>query len=165
MTVEVEGDDWLAHYGKLGMRWGKHKAARLEKNANIDGARARQGQRQAEIRQLTAQRISANSAKGKKHLDSKIADKQFELKNNPDAHQAAQLKTAEKVMHGAKVTALLGLSVVGLGVAASIVNTELNRIDSPGGKYTNSEGGMVLMSTPQIYDVGTQGFKDAQRLK
>lgn len=137
MTVEVEEveqEDFLAHYGKKGMKWGQRKAARIEKNASIDGARARQGQRSAEINSLTAQRMTAKNKKGKAQIDSKLADKNFELKNSPDARQAAQLKTGEKVMKGVKVAAMLGLSVAGLGIAANIVNDALNDMDNSGNR-------------------------------
>lgn len=126
-------EDHLAHYGVPGMKWGKRKiAASKERNASIDGARSRQAARKAEIRQLTAQRISERSEKGKAHIDRKLADKKFEIDNNPDSQAAKQLKTGEKVMKGVKIAAILGMSVVGLGAAASIVNQELNKLDNDG---------------------------------
>lgn len=129
MTVVVP--DHLEHYGVPGMKWGKRKvAASKERNASIDGARGRQAVRQAEVRSLTAQRISERSEKGKAHLDRKIADKKFEIENNSDVATSKQLKTGEKVMKGVKITAMLGMSVVGLGVAASIVNNELNDMNN-----------------------------------
>lgn len=141
MTIEVE--DHLEHYGVPGMKWGKRKAAeRRAKNATIDGARGRQAARKAEVRALTAQRINERSEKGKARLDRAIADKKFEIDNNPDSSAAKQLKTGEKVMKGAKIAAILGMSVVGLGAAASIINQELNALDSNNTKdeYTKSEG-------------------------
>lgn len=122
--------DYLEHYGVPGMKWGKKKVAQSkERNASIDAARGRQAIRKAEVRALTAKRINERSAKGKAHLDRKIADTKFEIENGSDAKAAKQLKTGEKVMKGVKITALLGLSVVGLGTAASIVNSELNKMD------------------------------------
>lgn len=128
MTIVVE--DHLSHYGVPGMKWGKHKVAQSkERNASIDGARGRQAVRKAEIRSLTAQRISERSAKGKAHLDRKLADKKFEVENNDDVKLAKQLKTGEKVMKGVKIAAILGMSVVGFGTAASIINSELAKAD------------------------------------
>jgi len=129
--VTKEADmDFLLHYGKKGMKWGERKAARQEKNANIDSARGAQGKRHAELSKLKMERLNATSNKGKEHLDRKIADKKFEISNHPDAHAASQLKTAEKWMKGAKIAAMMGVAVVGMGTAASILNTELNNMDN-----------------------------------
>ena len=130
MTIAVEPDgDYLAHYGKLGMKWGHHKAKAAAEKATIYNARSNQAARRDEINTLTQERIRATTTKGRQHLDAKIADKNFELKNNPDARNAARLTTGEKWLKGAKVAALIGASVVGLGVAASVVNSEIDRID------------------------------------
>ena len=129
MTKEADMD-FLLHYGKKGMKWGERKAARQEKNANIDSARGAQGKRHAELSKLKMERLNATSNKGKEHLDRKIADKKFEISNHPDAHAASQLKTAEKWMKGAKIAAMMGVAVVGMGTAASILNTELNNMDN-----------------------------------
>jgi hypothetical protein len=122
-------NDYLAHYGKLGMKWGHHKAKVAAEKAAIYGARSNQAARKNEINDLTQARIRATTTKGKRHLDDKIADKSFELKNNPDARTAARLTTGEKWLKGARVAALVGASVVGLGVAASVVNTEMDRME------------------------------------
>jgi len=139
MTVEVE--DHLEHYGVPGMKWGKRKVAESKaRNATITDARNRQAVRQAEVRTLTAKRLTARTNKGKEHLDRRIADKKFEIDNGSDASIAKQRKTGEKVLHGVKVSAMLGMAVVGLGGVASIVNSEMNRIDNIGrGKELTEE--------------------------
>jgi hypothetical protein len=122
-------EDHLAHYGKLGMKWGRHQAKAAAEKAAIYNARSNQAARKTEINSLTQARIHATTAKGKQHLDAQIADKNFELKNNSDARTAARLTTGEKWLKGAKVAALVGASVVGLGVAASVVNSEIDRME------------------------------------
>lgn len=114
------GEDWLAHYGKKGMKWGERKAVRQAQDANIRTARAKQEIRKSELNTLSMKRLQARSTKGKEHLDRKISDKNFELKNHPDAATAAKLTTGEKWVKGGKTAALMGLSVVGLAGAASI---------------------------------------------
>lgn len=124
MTVEVE--DHLEHYGVPGMKWGKRKIADTrERNTAIKSARAKQDSRKAEVRHLTAKRINARTEKGKAHLDAKIANKKFEIDNGIDSKIAAQRTSGENVMRGVRIAGMIGLSVVGLGTAASIVNSEL----------------------------------------
>lgn len=130
--------DYLEHYGVPGMKWGKKKAAeRKARNDTIDSARSKQSERHAELSKLKMQRLQATSAKGKKHLDRKIEDKNFEIANSSDAHVARQLKTGEKWMKGAKVAGMMGMAVVGLGSAAAILDSA---ITSGPGTYTKSEG-------------------------
>lgn len=121
MTAQIEeGEDFLAHYGKKGMKWGERKAVRQAQDANIRTARGKQEIRKSELNTLSMKRLQAHTTKGKEHLDQKIADKQFEILNHPDAKTAAKLTTGEKWVKGGKTAALMGLSIVGLGSAASI---------------------------------------------
>lgn len=123
----AEQPDYLEHYGVPGMKWGKRKAAAIKaNNQSIHDSRARQSLRKSEISSLTAQRISATSSKGKSQLDKKLADKHFELKNNPDFMNASRLTSGEKVMKGVKIAGILGLSVVGAGAAANIISSEIS---------------------------------------
>lgn len=171
MTAEIE--DHLAHYGVPGMKWGKRKVAESKaRNASIDGARARQAGRKAEVRALTAKRITERSEKGKAKLDRAIADKNFEIDNNPDSKAAKQLKTGEKVMKGVKITALLGMSVVGLGTAASIINQELNKFDE--GEYPKTLHEMELtekmkngekVNMNELFTATAEGQKMREKVK
>lgn len=167
MTAELNGDsDYLAHYGKLGMRWGHHKAKVAAEKAAIANARSNQAARKNEINDLNVARIHASSVKGKQKIDSLIADKTFELKNNPDAATAARLTTGEKWIKGARVAALIGASLIGLGVAANVIDSEL-KANAGNGTYTNSGGQTVTMYPGGGYatKIATNGSPEFDRMK
>lgn len=114
MTEQV---DHLAHYGKKGMKWGQRMKQR---NSDIKDARARQRVHKDEFKGLKKERLRTTTDEGRKHVDKLISDKKYVIKNGSDAALAKQKTTAQKVMKGTAVTALMSTAASAVYVAAVV---------------------------------------------
>lgn len=90
MSQEV--DDFLAHFGKKGMKWG----SRNERNAAITDARRRQQIRTDNFYKADEKVWMAKTAKGKAAAEKMVEKAAKDLINNPDAEVAKLLTTGEK---------------------------------------------------------------------
>ena len=102
-------DDFLAHYGVKGMKWGKRKVASSE----IIDARARNASR---VRQISNQIDKTNLATGaqQKKEGAKLAKMQASYLKNPDRATALRMTTGEKAVLG-----VLAVAIPGVGTAAA----------------------------------------------
>jgi hypothetical protein len=99
--MSTETDDFLAHYGVKGMKWGKRKAARLERNREILSARGRQVEREDKYEQSVVDYFNAKTRSGKAKAERAMAENEKKLINSPDAAMAAKLTSGEKWANGA----------------------------------------------------------------
>lgn len=125
MYDDEDVEDFLAHYGVKGMKWGKRKAARAEakaarkqRNEDIMNARARVASRQAKLDAALLDASYAQSPEIQKKANRLVTKYTSELVNNMD-----DLKTSEKLTTGEKWASglAIGLSAVaiaGYGAAA-----------------------------------------------
>jgi hypothetical protein len=118
MTQEV--DDFLAHYGVKGMRWGVRGAKPT--SSQIMDARAKQASRQ---RAINSQIDKTNLATGKKQeAEAKKLNKMgVDYLKSPDRATAARMTTGEKFG-----LALLAVGIPGVGTGAAAVAAGSNVI-------------------------------------
>jgi len=149
--IDMTPEEFLAHHGVKGMKWGVHKkegstsagdqiaAKKKVTSRDIYDARAKTASRQ---RQLNAQVDKTNLATGKaqKQEAKKLNDMSLEFLKNPDRATAQRMTTGEKVG-----LAVLAVAIPGFGTAAAVgaggarvavrKATERNIRDAKAGKY------------------------------
>lgn len=119
-------DEFLAHYGVLGMHWGRHlpskgetsstskiKRSEIRKvnNQQILEARGRQLNRVSKLDTLAARTYAETTEKGRKAATEAYERYEKKILSHPDAETAAKLTSGEK----ASVAATLGLLGVAVG--------------------------------------------------
>lgn len=105
-------DDFLAHYGVKGMKWGSRKARKADRDAAILKARENQKKRKNEFAKAQADltlSFEKNESKGRVGPDSKFEKAYFQKKmaylNNPDVKTARQKTSGEKMVDRLIITA------------------------------------------------------------
>ena len=107
-------DNYLAHYGVLGMKWGARKQRRLAKSAY-----------RASGRMFGEKRRQAMIEKGRKH-DEEADRLQNEIKNRKETKRSRGEKVAS-VMTGVAVGAsYVGLGIVGAKVIKNLAPSTVN---------------------------------------
>jgi hypothetical protein len=133
-TTDV--DDFLAHYGVPGMKWGHRRAARVEAKAakkaaraeedrQIVGARIRQEKRAANLNNKAAATYTATTKKGQKAAEEAYARAEKKLVNNPDAITAARMTSGEKAVN--RVAMGVTIAALGLSIAPAAIAFALDR--------------------------------------
>lgn len=109
MTQQEETEEFLAHYGVLGMKWGKTRAR--ASSPDILAARRRTAAEQAKVRSADAK--SARIADPQKRQEAKVevGKMRAAMLNNPDRVIAARMTRGEKA-----ATLALGFVIPGVGL-------------------------------------------------
>ncbi|QED11513.1 membrane protein [Arthrobacter phage Qui] len=126
-------EEFLAHYGVQGMKWGKHKAKsdrssggsrkeqRQANNAKIHDARRAQAARLRKLQEAEGDFYVARTAKGQDKAEKIMRQREKDLFNNPDAETAAKLTSGEKWYVGVSygLAAISVASMVAINSAAN----------------------------------------------
>lgn len=117
--TDMTPEEWLAHYGVKGMKWGQHKAVT---STDIHNARARTASRQAEISRQIDKVNLAQPGKAQAKEAKKLDEMSLEFLKNPDRATALRLTRGEKVLNG---IVAVGFPGVGTGVVAGSVGARV----------------------------------------
>lgn len=133
MDNKADVDEFLAHYGVKGMRWGvrrrrseggsesagpSRKERRAKNNQEIEEARSRQAARQRAYQTAQAEFMVARTRKGEAHAESIMRQMEKEYYTHPDAQTAARMTSGEKWTTGISMAGVL-LSAVGLAATTA----------------------------------------------
>ena len=125
MAESVE--DFLAHHGVPGMKWGKHKAKKDQggtgKNGKITSgdihlARFKQQARLRKLQEAEGDFYVARTAKGQDKAEKIMRKHEKAFFNNPDAAMAAKMTKAEKVGAGIVYGMAAAMTVGYIAIAA-----------------------------------------------
>jgi len=129
MTIQTDfkevGENYLEHYGKMGMKWGHRNAAsgatKTDKpkkvkvtTADIKSARARQSVRERKYEESQGDFIVARTNKGRDRAEKVMRKHEKEYFLGKDA------KTADRMTRGEKIGTTLVLGITGLVFAGMV---------------------------------------------
>lgn len=123
----TDADDFLAHYGIKGMKWGHHKSQtttsgepkqsrrqrRAANNSAIREARSRQSGRARAYEEAQAEFFVARTNKGQAKAEEIMRRMEKDFFTHPDATTAAKLTSGEKLATGLAYGSI-GLTIVGM---------------------------------------------------
>lgn len=133
VQMSEEVDEFLAHYGVKGMRWGVRKRSegggsseptrkerRAQKNREIVTARSRQAARERNFQEAQAEFIVARTNKGQDRAERMMRQMEREYYTHPDAATAQRMTSGEKWA--------TGLTLVGFGLSAASLVARAGRV-------------------------------------
>lgn len=109
---EQRGLDFLEHHGVLGMKWGHRKRA---STVQIKAARGRVATEKNKLDRAESKAAHLKDPKQRAAAEKNVAKMKLHFLNNPDRVASARMTRGEKA-----VSIILGLSVVGVGVAPGL---------------------------------------------
>jgi hypothetical protein len=110
--MSTPAEEFLAHHGVVGMKWGKHKAKsdsssggsrkerRQANDSKIHEARRAQSARLRKLQEAEGDFYVARTAKGQDKAEKIMRQREKDLFTNPDAATANKFTTGEKVANG-----------------------------------------------------------------
>ena len=140
--TQNDTDDFLAHYGVKGMKWGKRRAARAEKKAQEKYERSSEDARQAEEARTKMKKASIDSLSNKE-LQSLVQrmnlEQQFSTLQDKTKTKSAGRKFAEDITRElAKETIKSAVkNTVGVEVQGAMEKKLTKGVDKTKKKYAN----------------------------
>lgn len=130
--MSEKADEFLAHMGVVGMKWGKHKAGgdsssgsakepkltSKEKDKAIADARDRQQVRATKLDVKAFQTYTATSKKAQVKANEAYDRAAKQILTNPDAATAAKMTSGEKVATGLIIGVYGAMAISAIGMAA-----------------------------------------------
>lgn len=132
MTEQVmDTDEFLAHYGVKGMKWGVHRARKPSSSDEIKDARARIQSKQAKLgeqRRAVKKAKKAGDTKAQARAEKKMSDMKVDFLKDPDRITASYLTKGEKVAIGVLSIAAGPVSLAGVAAGRGVEAIARNKV-------------------------------------
>jgi hypothetical protein len=113
--TDLTPEEWLAHYGVKGMKWGQRKAPT---SAEIHDARARTASRERELSRQVDRTNLAKPGREQAREAKKLNELTLDYLKSPDRATALRMTKGEKVMNGIIAVGFPGVGTGAVAVAA-----------------------------------------------
>lgn len=131
-----DADDFLAHYGVKGMKWGQRKAARIEKKAKEKYERSSEDARQAEAAKTKMKTSSVDSLSNKElqalvqrmNLEQQLSGLQEKAQTKSVGRKFAEEIVREQVKNTVSGAIRDSVGAVGKKVLADAINKKLQSV-------------------------------------